>query len=192
MCEVDLRRRSWVAEVGVGKETDSSVQSSPVQSSTPGHSGTTGGFRRAGGERNLKSAVVQGRCARLGRVHVSGTDGLESKREVDRQVCGTMDPAQGRRHDAKTHKRRDGERCAGHKGDGGPAEQARSRLGAGWRLAGRGSSVKKGPGDAAIWCDGDGPWCRRGCVHHARRGSGGRGGSGRLAGTGQDPPMLAC
>lgn len=53
---------------------------------------------------------------------MSGTDGLESKSAVDRQVCGTMDPAQGRRHDAKTHKRRDGERCPGHNGGGRPAE----------------------------------------------------------------------
>lgn len=91
----------------MGKVTDSLVQSSgdgETQSQRK-----TGGFRRARGERNLKSLVVQGRCAGLGQVHVSGTDGLESKSTVDRQVCGTIDPAQGRRHGAKAHKRTDDE-----------------------------------------------------------------------------------
>lgn len=43
----------------------------------------------------------------MGWIHVSGTDGLESKGAMDRQVCGTIDPAQGRRHDAKADKRTD-------------------------------------------------------------------------------------
>lgn len=92
----------------MGKVTGSLVQSSGDAETQSQRE--TGGFRRARGERNLNGLVLQGRCARLGRVHVSGTDGLESKSAVDRQVCGTMDPAQGRRHGAKAHKVTDGQR----------------------------------------------------------------------------------
>lgn len=61
----------------MGKVTDSPVQSTgDVETQSQRE---TGGFRRARGERNLKSPVAQGRCARLGRVRVSGTDELESK-----------------------------------------------------------------------------------------------------------------
>lgn len=42
-----------------------------------------------------------GGLASLGRM------GWSLKAAVDRQVCGTMDPAQGRRHGAKAHRRTD-------------------------------------------------------------------------------------
>lgn len=61
MCEVDLGRRSWVVEVGMGKVTDS-----PPGMLRPGHSGTTGGFRRARGERNLKRPCGAGPLRKIG------------------------------------------------------------------------------------------------------------------------------
>lgn len=109
ICEVDLGDVPGWWWRGWGKATGSLVQSSGDAETQSQRE--TGGFRRARGERNLKSLVVQGRCAGLGQVHVSGTDGLESKSTVDRQVCGTIDPAQGRRHGAKAHTRTDGEGC---------------------------------------------------------------------------------
>lgn len=122
----------------MGKVTDSLVQSSgddEIQSQRE-----TGGFRRARGERNLKSLVVQGRCAGLRQVHVSGTDGLESKSTVDRQVCGTIDPAQGRRHGAKAHKRTDGEGCQYPMGKVESSRVATSRL----KMGGTDNSVRNG------------------------------------------------
>lgn len=54
-----------------------------------------------------RAAVAKdwGGFTRLGRM------GWSLKAVVDRQACGTMDPAQGRRHGAKAHRRMDSEGC---------------------------------------------------------------------------------
>lgn len=133
---------------GMGRVTNSLVQSSGDAETQSQRE--TGGFRRARGERNFKGLVVQGRCAGLGQVHVSGTDGLESKSAVDRQVCGTTDPAQGRRRGAKVHRRTEGE---GSQYPMGKVEQPSSDEQA---QDGRiGKLCAEWPVNAVIWCSPD-------------------------------------
>lgn len=94
-----------MAEEGLDKEIDSLAQSSE-DGETQSQRET--GFRRARGERNLNGLVVQGgRCERLGRVHLSGTDGLESK-----SCSGSV----GVRHDGPGP--RETTRCLGPQEDG--------------------------------------------------------------------------
>jgi hypothetical protein len=107
---VDLTDRSGGGEA-IGEETDGLAQSSE-DGETQAQQRKTEGFRpREENGTLMVSSLQGGRCEGLGRVHSSGDGRAESKgcSGSAGQVCGTMDPAQGKRHGAKAHKRTESE-----------------------------------------------------------------------------------
>jgi len=133
-----------VAEEGLVKATRQSSQPSPPRVQRASHSGRQedSAAREENGTLmvlSCRAAVAKdwGGFAPLGRM------GLSLKAAVDRQVCGTMDPAQGRRHGAKAHRRTEIE---GSQHPMRTAEQP-SRL----KMGGTDDSVHNGL-NAGIWC----------------------------------------